>query len=127
MANPRVTANEVAEIITTSVSDSDIGACIVAANLMIDEYLANETGMSAELLKEIERWLAAHLISVSKEPQELSVRVGEAEFRRVGSFGKGLESSTYGQVVLAMDSSSKLKNLSYPKALLTVLSESDSD
>lgn len=125
MASPRVTASEVTEIITTSVDDSDIGACIIAADLIVDTYLANETGMSNDLLKEIERWLAAHLLASSKEVQELSVRVGEAEHRRVGSFGKGLESTTYGQVVLSLDNSGKLKNLTKSKALFSVISESD--
>lgn len=125
MASPRVTADDVKEIITTTVSDSDIGAYILAADVMIDTYLANETGMSADLLKEIERWLAAHLLSMGKQPQERNVRVGEAEFRIGAQFGKGLEATTYGQVVLQLDTSTKLSNINKPKALFKVLSEDD--
>jgi len=123
MASPRVTANEVKEIITTTVSTSDIGACIIAADIIVDTYLSGVSGMSNDLLKEIERWLSAHLLAIGKQPQELSVRVGEGEFRRTGSFGKGLESTTYGQMVMTLDSSGKLKNLDKPKALFTVVGE----
>ncbi len=102
MASTRVTASEVKEIIDTEIADSDVGVCIKGANLMIDTYLANQN-LSADLLKEIERWLAAHLVAMSKDPTERNIRVGEAEVRFTGDFGKGLEATRYGQVVLSLD------------------------
>ena len=123
----RVTATEVKEIISTNVSDSDVGACIAAATLIIDNNLANQD-MGASLLKEIERWLAAHLLAMSRDPRERNIRVGEAEVRfQSDDFGKGLEATTYGQVVLSMDTSGKLKNLDKPKALFTVYGEVDAE
>jgi hypothetical protein len=124
MASTRVSPDEVKEIITTEVGTSDIGVCIKGANLIVDTYLANQS-LGAELLKEIERWLAAHLLAMSKDPRERNVRVGEAEVRYTGNFGKGLEATTFGQVVLSLDSTGKLSNLNRPKALFTVLSEAD--
>jgi hypothetical protein len=124
MASTRVTADEVQEIMDTTVADTNIGACITAANLIVNEYLSNQN-MSAALLKELERWLAAHLLAMSLDPQDRNVRIGETEVRFEGQFGYGLDHTRFGQVVKTLDSSGNLANSSKPKALFTVLSETD--
>src|SRR3990167_11412597 len=59
----RVTSIEVKEIISTDIAD--LTAYITAANLLVTEVLGGL--LSDALLKEIERWLSAHLIASGGE------------------------------------------------------------
>ena len=102
----RVTSDEVKEIIETSLTD--VGAFITAANLMVTNFLSGESLTDAHL-KEVERWLAAHLIAM-RERQIQMTKTGESMDQYGGRFGKGLEFTQYGQQVLIMDTTGKLKN-----------------
>ena len=59
----RVTATEVKVIITTALSDTAVEAFIDMANLEVTNTVT--CGLAAATLKEIERWLSAHLISIT--------------------------------------------------------------
>lgn len=99
----RVTHEEVNEIINNSLED--LTPFITAANLLVDDLLS-EAGHSAALLKEIERWTAAHFVS-TRIPQAKAEKIGDASitYERGESTGVGLMSSSYGKQAALLDTS----------------------
>lgn len=113
---PRVTEQEVKEILDTNVT---LHPFIVAASLIVDKYLEDTGEIDDEqLLKEIERWLSAHL-AVIRDPQLSKEKIGDAsnEYAR-GSLGDGLKGTHYGQQVLLLDTSGRLSQLGKKKVKL---------
>lgn len=99
----RVSAEEVKEIIDTSLSDSAIEAFIGAANLTVTSLLGTSTALSSDQLREIERWFSAHLIACSRERQIDKEGVGQATVSYSGKTDMGLDATLYGQQVKIMD------------------------
>ena len=106
-----VTATEVKEILDTDLTDTIIDAFILAADSTVDEVLGNDTTLSAALKKEIERWLCAHFIAATREQQLQKGGAGGASVTYQGVTGKGLESTFYGQQVMMMDTTGKMRSL----------------
>lgn len=132
----RVTASEVKEIIVTEFSGSALDPFITAANLIVTEKLS-DVGLSNDLLKEIERWLAAHFIYASN-PTYSSTDTkakGPVTFERVGETARSygnimqqirislgvLSSTVYGQQALILDMSGTLASLGKKRASVNVL------
>ena len=114
----RISATEVNSIINHSVDN--VQPFIATAHTLIDEKLAGK-GMSADLLKQIELWLAAHILAVTLARQAKSESVGgEYSVTYAGVFGEGLKSTTYGQMVLPLDNTGELAKASTPKVGLNV-------
>lgn len=103
----RVTADEVKEIIDTSLSDSVIEAYIGAANITVTSYLSGTT-LSDDALKEIERWLTAHLIACTRERQVDKEAVGQANVSYSGKTDMGLDATMWGQQVKLLDTTGTL-------------------
>ena len=102
----RVNDAEVKEIIDTSLTTT---AFITAANLTVNNYLGG-TDLDDDTLKEIERWLSAHFVAI-RDPKIRSEGMGKAtQVYEVGLMGKSLEFTSWGQQVLLLDSSGKLRN-----------------
>jgi hypothetical protein len=118
----RVTEHEVKEIIETTLTD--LSPFITAANLIVTQQCGGQS-MAAALLKEIERWVAAHLVSVRERSERVTrVKIGEAEEQysapsasKLG-VGDGLATSPYGQQALMLDYSGKLRDLGKKRAVL---------
>ena len=108
----RITDAEVKEILDTDISDTT--PFITAANLIVTNTLGSES-MSTSLLKEIERWLTAHLASM-RDQRIKSERFGDAEATYQGITGMGLDFSSYGQQVKLLDTSGKLALIGYRPA-----------
>ena len=109
MAN-RVDPNEVKDIIDTSISEASIEAYITAANLTVTAFLGDSV-LTAPQLKEIERWLTAHLIACSRQREISDEAAGEAKVSYVteySMFGKGLDATLYGQQVKMLDTTGTL-------------------
>jgi hypothetical protein len=102
----RVTESDVRAIITTSVVSLDV--FIAQAALVVDEQL-DGLGMTDARLKEIERFLAAHFIASSIDPQAKSESVGAVSATYEGQQGLGLQSTRYGQQAIAFDTTGTLK------------------
>lgn len=103
---PLVTESEVKEIITTSIPS--IAAYITAADLIVSEELSNK-GLSANRLKEIERWLSAHFVAISEESARISAEtIGRSNITYGGQFGLGLQHTRYGQQAMLLDTSGTL-------------------
>jgi hypothetical protein len=112
----RVTAEQVLAIIDT---DADVDAAIETANLVVTEELG-DAGLSDDRLTAIEKYLAAHLITVT-DPREAQVGLGASSFRFDGQTGMNLDGSRFGQTVKFLDSSGILAGLGKQRATLELL------
>jgi len=101
---PRTTDAAVKQIISTDLNTMPF---IMAASLFVTTYLAG-SGLPEAHLAEIERWWAAHLVSI-REPRTTRKRLGDTEVAyQTGVLGTGLQSTFYGQTALQLDSSGTL-------------------
>lgn len=100
----RVTATEVREIVTTSLSDAQIDAFIASSTLIVDRYATQCSEADAATLKEIERQLTAHMLSASDASQRMASRkFGDSSENYFTQSGLNLDSSQYGQNVKMLD------------------------
>ena len=107
----RVTALEVKAIIDT---DADPTPFIFAATLIVDRIVSDLA--SDDVLKEIERWIAAHLVAV-RDPRLSSESFGGAsESLQTGQLGMGLKYTSYGQQALLLDPTGILAALDKKRA-----------
>lgn len=113
----RVTADEVKAILETSSYsvNFDLTPFILVASLQTD----NITGLDDDLLKEIERWLAAHYATV-RHRRPVEEAYDDARHRYAEHRGTGLASTEFGQMAMELDTSGSLINSSKPKASFTV-------
>jgi len=116
----RVTATEVKEIIDTDLSDAIVDVFINSANIIVTDRLGDNTDITADHKKEIERWLSAHLVAIRDQRSE-SEKVGDASVKYQGKTGLGLDVTLYGQQVKVLDTTGTLDNLGKPSATLTVI------
>lgn len=108
----RVTAAEVLVIMdAVELADPIVEAYISGAETFVNENLTN-TALSEATLKEIERWLTAHLISISRERQSKKEQAGKAAIEYAGAWGEGLKMTSFGQTAIALDSTGTLNGLS---------------
>ena len=119
----RVTATEVKEILDNSaLSDTIVDAYILGANSLVNSVLG--TGDTA-LLKEIERWMAAHMIASSRERMAQKEGAGGAYIEYTGTSGQELRSTPYGQMVLTLDTSGEMASLGLKKASIYAVKSFD--
>ena len=114
MAN-RVTALEVKEILNDStVSDAVVDTYIIGANALITKIFENDGVITTVMLKELERWLTAHLIVSTIDRMAKQEKLGAAEVlysEAVVYFGVGskmLSTTPYGRNVLILDFTGKM-------------------
>lgn len=108
----RTSASDIFEILPDGISmeDSAVEAYIEIASGIVDEI--DSTVLSTDRLKEIERWLTAHLIMITKDRQATTrEKLGDAEVSYANIFGEGLKATTYGQMVMQLDTTGTLSNL----------------
>lgn len=118
MAN-RTTAAKVQEILDTALSLEDIDKYITIASSMVDTLATTSLGEST--LTEIERWLTAHLIVVTKERRGIKEKLGDAEITYANIFGAALNSTDYGQMVAFLDTSGTLAQQGKKKISIKVV------
>lgn len=119
MAN-RCTAAEVKEIIDTTLIEAQISPFITVANLTVTDILGATTVLSANQLKEIERWLSAHFVAI-RDPRISREKTEEAEATYHGKSDMGLDHTPYGQQVKLLDTTGTMTNLGKRKAFVEVL------
>ena len=125
MAN-RVTVAEVREVITTDLLDASIAAYIGIANSMVTATVT--CGLDDDIMKEIERFLTAHLIAITSGNDRVTTaeKLGEAEVKYAGKYGEGLKSTQYGQMVLALDTCGAFANLGKKSATMRAITSFES-
>ena len=118
MAN-RVVVAEVKEIMDASLSDDDITAHITIANNLVTVTLGS-SGLSALSLKDIERYMAAHLLSIGRDKLVGGTKAewlaSEAKVDFSNDLGKFLDSTLYGQMAKTLDTTGTLSTLGKPQA-----------
>lgn len=121
----RVTATEVKAVMDeVTLADVVINSYIAGATALIDESLTGK-GLSDAILKEIERWLSAHLVAISRERPSKEEGAGGAFIKYTGEWGKGLSSTSYGQTAIALDTSGTLASLSEGRKSISIVSLDD--
>jgi len=110
MAN-RATEEEVLEILpaNTKLTEDTILPYITSANVFVTDLLVDV--LTVETLKEIERWLAAHMATVTRERLSKEAGAGGAYIKYAGLWEDELSSTQYGQMVLMLDTSNTIRNL----------------
>lgn len=103
----RTDISTVKSVMQTALGDSEITNLITIANRIVTRQLGGE-GLTDALLKDIETYLTAHLIAIGKERQPKEEKVGDIMLKYVENPKGFLESTTYGQAALFMDTSDKL-------------------
>lgn len=121
-----VSPAEVKQLIDTDLSDPTILVYITSADNVITELFDEDTTVTDSQKKELERWLTAHLIACTQEPQISQVGVSGTSVKYQGVTGKGLESTFYGQQVLVLDTAGKLRNLGKRQASIFAIPTEDS-
>ncbi len=106
----RTDSAAVCAVLDTSLDDDEVEPFINTANLVVTTYLAT-SGLDADLLKEIETYLAAHFVTL-RDVQAKQERADGVAFTYQGEWGSGLDSSSYGQTAQILDSTGILAQLS---------------
>lgn len=120
MAN-RTTAEKVKQILDTELSNEAIEAYIEVANNMVDDVAAASV-VPASRLAEMERWLTAHLIVITKERIAVEEEVGnDTRVKYADTFGPGLQSTQFGQMVAQLDTTGTLAALGKKKIDITAI------
>lgn len=106
MAN-RNTDKDLRDLFPQDNSNKAVQHYIDDANILVTETLAT-AGFSADRLKLIEKYLAAHLYVLAEhEGGIFEEKIGDTEEKRGSTFtlGQGLRLTRWGQQVLALDTS----------------------
>jgi len=115
----RVEAADVRAILDdTALTGNQITVYITSANVFVTDALTGK-GLSDDVLKEIERWMTAHMITVTRERMAKEEGAGGAYIKYAGEWGAGLASSSYGQMAINLDTSNTLLALSEGKRTAT--------
>lgn len=100
----RVSPGEVKQIMDgCTLGDQVINAYIISANALVTEVFTGDTEITTTLLKEIERWFTAHMISSTTFRMGSDEKLGDASITYTGKWGLGLDSTPYGQMVKQID------------------------
>lgn len=111
----RTDISDVKKHVQTELDDSTINMLIEDAAFEVDDRLGN-TDMSEQRLERIERYLAAHFVSIGPDRQIESGGSQSSSVTFTGEFGEGLKSTTFGQRAIELDTSGTLNSLSTPSA-----------
>ncbi len=106
----RVSASEVLEIMDIDLAEAQVTPYITSASVFVDEALLGK-GLADNTLKEIERWLSAHMIALSRERTAQSEEAGGAKIVYAGDWGTDLNATSYGQMAKTMDTTGTLAEL----------------
>jgi len=118
----RTTAAEVKQLIEgCDTEDAIVTAMITSASAIVDQVFEDDEDIGTTLLEEIERWLTAHMLASSLWRTGAEVEVGDARIKYTGEWGKKLESTPYGQMVLILDTTGKMAKMGKSGASITAI------
>ena len=111
MAN-RTNSIDVLQILDgCTLSDTVVDAYISTANAVVTDVLGDDTDLGTTLKKAIEQWLAAHMIASTLWRTTAKEKVGEVWVEYTGKWSEGLKGTSYGQMVLELDTTGKMAAL----------------
>jgi hypothetical protein len=118
----RVTATEVKEIMDNcQVGDSIVEVFIDSGTLLIDKVYENDTVLGDDLLKSIELFFIAHMIASTLHRTTSEEKLGDAAVKYTGQWGKNLESTPYGQMVLQLDYTGQIASVGKMEARIIAI------
>ncbi len=103
----RATEQEVLDIMDNDLTEAQVTPYLTSTNVFVTDALGSKS-LSAAILKEIERWLTAHMIASTKDLQAKEEGAGGAEIKYTGYWSTGLLGTNYGQTAISLDSSNTL-------------------
>ena len=109
-----------------TIEESDIYMHIDIASRWVDANLVDK-GLSDGVLMDIETYLTAHLIAIGSGRQATSEKVGSVQVQYGGKFGEGLKATTYGQMVLMLDTTGTLEKVGLKKARIRAIRQVNPD
>ena len=110
MARTPTTSAQVIQIMDNcTVSTVIIDSLILSATALLAKIFADDTDIDDTILTEIERWFVAHMIATGIQRSTKDEKVGEASVSYTGYWSKGLESTPYGQMVMTLDFTGRMK------------------
>ncbi len=110
----RTTAAEVKEIMDTDLSEAQIDPYVDSAHVFVEAALSGKN-LSEFTLKEIERWMTAHMIALTRERTAQSEEAGGAKIVYAGEWGKDLDATSYGQMAKMLDTTGTLTAMNQGK------------
>lgn len=101
----RTTAAAVKAIMRTSVTEAQITASGIlddAYNFVTDRL--GDQSLGDDLLASIEKWVAAHMVSIGLDRQISEGKGGSASAKYTGNYAMNLKMTSYGQMAISLDS-----------------------
>ncbi|MDH7554331.1 MAG: hypothetical protein QHH74_11810 [Spirochaetota bacterium] len=101
------TYDEVQELMqNTSIDSMYITNILITVDRILTKVYEHYTGtISDDLLREIQKYYAAHIIASTTQRMSSEEKVGEAQIKYIGKWDVGFNSTPYGQLLLGLDSS----------------------
>jgi len=109
MAN-RVSSSDVDEIMEEDYSSTDLEVFIIPANLIVTDR-CSDSGYSAAHLKELERWLSAHFVAISKKTNRIAaekIDIASVTYMAMSTGESALDMTPYGRQVKLLDTAGNL-------------------
>ena len=126
----RTTVDDVKNILDdTGLSDAILLAFVNSANVFVTATLTGKS-LSDAVMEEIEKWIAAHMVTITRERVAKKEGAGGAFIEYAGEWGRGLASTSYGQMAINLDTSETLQALADGKRTATsraIISFDDSE
>lgn len=98
------TVSEVEELMQKTLDDAYVASILTTTDLVLTKIFENYSGdLSNDLLTELQKYFAAHLIASTTERMGSEEKVGEASIKYLGSYTTGLDSTPYGQMLKLID------------------------
>lgn len=118
----RITVSDLQDIYDTVLTSGQLTAFINTANTFINNSELVEVGLSESLLTEIEKYLAAHFASLRDQRVQQENTAGEYSATYQGKTDMGFNSTQYGQMAVALDTSGTLAAASLKRGRMKVFS-----
>lgn len=122
----RTTATIVKSIMETGLEDADITTIINIANPIVTRVVGGE-GLTEAVLTDIETFFTAHLIAIGKERQASQEKVGDVWITYQKNPIGFLQSTTFGQMVMFLDSSGKFQSAAKMRASITAFEQEEGE
>ena len=107
----RINEARIQEIMDTALDEGNITTYLNVANNFVTQNLGS-SGLDTATLADIEAFITAHFIAMTKERQALTEKIGDVWITYQGEFGKFLQMTTYGQTALMLDTTGTLAKVS---------------
>lgn len=119
------TIAKVKQIINTGLSDVDITALITTAETIRAAKLGTTSGLGDSTIELIDTYLTAHIIATTRERQTSEEKIGEVTMKFQGAYGEYLNATSYGQMILMLDTTGAFATVGKKKVQINVIQQFD--